>query len=68
MKIFDNVTEIVRDDMAQTIKKGSKLSIAAACFSMYAYRELKKQLELIDELRFIFTALTFVTSASARAL
>jgi len=25
MKIFDNVTEIVRDDMAQTIKKGSKV-------------------------------------------
>lgn len=27
MKIFDNVTEIVRDDMAQTIKKGSKVWI-----------------------------------------
>ncbi len=60
MKIFDNVTEIVRDDMAQTIKKGSKVSIAAACFSMYAYNELKKQLESIDELRFIFTSPTFV--------
>ena len=60
MKIFDNVTEIVRDDLAQTIKRGSKVSIAAACFSMYAYRELKKQLETIDELRFIFTSPTFV--------
>ena len=52
MKIFDNVTEIVRDDMAQTIKRGSKVSIAAACFSMYAYNVLKKQLESIDEFRF----------------
>lgn len=42
MKVFDNVTEIVRDDMANTIIKDSKVSIAAACFSMYAYKELKK--------------------------
>lgn len=40
-KVFDNVTEILRDDMATTITKGSKVSIAAACFSMYAYKELK---------------------------
>lgn len=45
VKIFDNVTEIVRDDMASTISKGSKVSIAASCFSMYAYKELRKQLE-----------------------
>lgn len=61
MKIFNNVTDIVRDDMAENIKKGSKVSIAAACFSMYAYKELKKQLEEIDEFRFIFTSPTFVT-------
>lgn len=61
MKIFNNVTDIVRDDMAENIKKGSKVSIAAACFSMYAYKELKKQLEGIDEFRFIFTSPTFVT-------
>ena len=35
-------------------------SIAAACFSIYAYQELKKQLEEIAELRFIFTSPTFV--------
>ena len=40
MKIFNNVTEIVRDDMAKNITKGSRVSIAAACFSMYAYEEL----------------------------
>ena len=56
MKIFDNITEIVRDDMKQTIKKGSKVSIAAACFSIYAYNVLKKQLESVNELRFIFTS------------
>ncbi len=66
MKIFDNVTEIVRDDMAQTIKKGSKVSIAAACFSMYAYNVLKKQLESVDELRFIFTFPTFITEKAEK--
>ena len=63
MKIFDNVTDIVRDDLIQVIKKGSKVSIAAECFSMYAYNALKKQLENIDELRFIFTSPTFITEA-----
>lgn len=61
VKVFDNITERVRDDMAITIRKGSKVSIAAACFSMYAYKELKKQLEVVDECRFIFTSPTFVT-------
>ncbi|WP_419490641.1 helicase-related protein [Dialister hominis] len=61
MEIFDNVTKIVRDDMEKTIKRNGKISIAAACFSMYAYSELKKQLESIDEFRFIFTLPTFVT-------
>ena len=61
MKFFDNVTNIVRDDMTETITRGSRVSIAAACFSMYAYNELKKQLDGVDELRFIFTSPTFVT-------
>lgn len=66
VKIFDNVTEIVRDDMASTICKGSKVSIAAACFSMYAYKELRKQLEQVGECRFIFTSPTFVTEKSEK--
>lgn len=51
MKIFDNVHDIVRDDLAVSIKKGSKISVAAACFSMYAFQELKGQLESVDEFR-----------------
>ena len=66
VKVFDNVTEIVRDDMASTISKGSKVSIAAACFSMYAYKELKKQLESVDECRFIFTSPTFETEKAEK--
>ena len=60
MKILDNITNTVRDDLRVEIKRGSKISVAAACFSMYAYEELKKQLESVEEFRFIFTSPTFV--------
>ena len=66
VKVFDNVTEIVRGDMVSTIRKGSKVSVAAACFSMYAYKELKKQLESVDEFRFVFTSPTFVTEKATK--
>lgn len=38
----------------------SKVSIAAASFSIYAFEALKKELEDIEELRFIFTSPTFI--------
>lgn len=60
VKVFDNITELVRDDMKKSIKKGSKVSIAAACFSIYAYQQLKDELDKIDEFRFIFTSPTFI--------
>ena len=60
MKQIDNVNELLRDDLKSTIKKGSKVSIAAAYFSIYAFRELKKELGKIEELRFIFTSPTFL--------
>ena len=60
MKILDNVSSTVRDDLLVEIKRGSRVSVAAACFSMYAYQELKKQLESVEEFRFIFTSPTFV--------
>ncbi len=59
-EMFDNVSKTVKDDLSASIKKGDKLSIAAACFSIYAYQALKQQLDGIDELRFIFTSPTFL--------
>ena len=67
MQIIDNINTTVKGDLQSVIHKGSKLSIAAACFSIYAYQELKKQLEGIDELRFIFTSPTFVTERTPKA-
>ena len=66
METFNNVDKIVKDDLKVTIKKDSKLSIAAANFSIYAFQELKEQLENIEELRFIFTSPTFVTEKSKK--
>lgn len=60
MQIIDNINKTVKEDLQESIRKGSKMSVAAACFSMYAYQELKKQLEQVDEFSFIFTSPTFV--------
>ena len=61
MELINNTTKILKDDLNEEIKEGSKLSIASACFSIYAFQELKKQLSKIDALRFIFTSPTFTT-------
>lgn len=66
MKIIDNINELLRDDLAATVKHGNKVCIAAACFSMYAYKELKKQLESVEEFRFIFTSPTFVAEKAQK--
>lgn len=56
---IDNVSVTLSDELKSTAKVGSKLSIAAASFSIYAYEALKQELEQVDELRFIFTKPTF---------
>lgn len=60
MEIFNNTTKTVGDDIKAIVRPGDKLSIAAACFSIYAYQELREQLESCEELRFIFTSPTFI--------
>lgn len=66
MEIFNNTTKVVKDDLENRIQSGSRISIAAACFSIYAYQELKAQLESCDELRFIFTSPTFVAEKTTK--
>ena len=66
MKHFDNITSKLKDDLTVEIKKNSKISIASAYFSIYAFQELKKQLEQIEELRFIFTSPTFIKDKTVK--
>lgn len=67
MQLIDNVRTTVKDDLMTSIRPHSKISLAAACFSIYAYKELKEQLEGIDELRFIFTSPTFISEKTPKA-
>lgn len=66
MKLIDNVSHTLKEDLVNEIKNGNKLSIAASCFSIYAFQELKSQLKDIDNLRFIFTSPTFVTEKATK--
>lgn len=58
-QFFDNITNRVIDDLRNEVSKGSRVAIAAASFSIYAYKILCKELESINELRFIFTGEAF---------
>ena len=66
MEVINNTSKTLRDDLSVEIKEGSKLSIAAACFSIYAFQALKDELQGIDELRFIFTSPTFITKKTKK--
>lgn len=39
MKLIDNLSEKLVDDLRVTMQRDSRVSIAAACFSVYAYRQ-----------------------------
>lgn len=67
MELINNTTKTLKDDLPVEIKPGSKLSIAAACFSIYAFQELKTQLSSIHELRFIFTQKLFNEMSTGKA-
>ncbi len=60
MEIIDNINQLLGDNLKDTIRPGVKLKIAASCFSIYAFEALKKELESIEALEFIFTSPTFV--------
>ena len=66
MELINNVKKTLRDDLMQQIKAGSRLSIAASCFSIYAFQELKAALKDIKELRFIFTSPTFTAEKTPK--
>ena len=58
---FDNRSKILKDDLVAHVQAGDKMSVAASVFSMYAYRELREQLNNLDEFRFIYTSPAFLS-------
>lgn len=63
---IDNRAVLLGDELKKVIKPGSKIEIAAATFSMYAFHELKYELGQIDEMKFIFNSPTFLTDETKR--
>lgn len=61
MEVIDNVNKTLKADITTTLRSGSKMAIAASCFSIYAFQGLNELLSDISELRFIFTSPSFVT-------
>lgn len=59
MELIDNINQLWGDDLKKVLTSGGKLNVAASCFSLYAFEALKKELETIEEIRFIFTSPTF---------
>lgn len=68
MKIIDNVNHLLADDIRGSLRRNSKLKIAASYFSIYAYEALKAELNTIESLQFIFTAPTFVPEGATDKL
>lgn len=61
IKILDNKKNgKVGDELKQHIRSGSKLSVVSAYFTIYVYKELYRELNKIDKMRFIFTEPNFV--------
>ncbi|MDE0032284.1 MAG: helicase-related protein [Deltaproteobacteria bacterium] len=65
MKIIDNTSQLLGDDLKGTVERGARLKIAASCFSIYAFEALKSELSKVESLQFIFTAPTFVPNEVA---
>lgn len=63
MEVISNTDKLLGDDLKLTITPHSKVSIAASCFSIYAYESLKNALEKVEEVRFIFTSPTFIADS-----
>ena len=59
MKMLDNLNLLLGDDLKSEISSGTRLKIAASCFSIYAFEELQNELKLISDFQFIFTSPTF---------
>jgi len=60
METLDNINRLFGDDLRRSLDASSRVSIAAACFSIYAFEALATEFQGIQSLQFIFTTPTFV--------
>ena len=60
MQVIDNLSDLFGENLRQSLAEGSRLRIAAAAFSIYAFEALRAELETVEGFDFIFTSPTFV--------
>ncbi|NLJ17673.1 helicase-related protein [Globicatella sulfidifaciens] len=60
VKLVDNKGDnTLYNTLKEEVKKGSKIAVASAYFSIYAFEELKKELTKANEFKFLYTQPTF---------
>lgn len=64
MRIIDNTTTLLGDDLKRELVGATKFQVAAGCFSIYAFEALKSELGQLSEFEFLFTDPTFVPNGS----
>ncbi|MGO4917586.1 helicase-related protein [Pseudogemmobacter sp. W21_MBD1_M6] len=64
MRIVDNTTALLGDDLKRELTGATKFRVAAACFSIYAFEALKSELGKLKEFEFIFTSPVFVPNGA----
>lgn len=59
LKIIDNVNSLFGDELKNDLGRGQRLRIAASTFSIFAFEALRKELQQVDQLQFLFTEQAF---------
>lgn len=68
LEVINNIDKKLIDELRKEIREKSKVKVAASCFSVYAFAALKKELENVDELQFIFSIPTFIEDKVTESL
>lgn len=65
-KIIDNINDKLLDDLSDNLNSHSQLAVTASDFSLYAYVLLKKKLDKIQSMRFLFSLPTFLEEKESK--
>lgn len=64
MKIIDNVSELVGDDLRTELMAEGRARVSAASFSIHAFAALQAELKALQSFEFVFTGPSFVTDGA----
>ena len=68
MELIDNINTLFGDRLRKDLSDKSKVRIAAATFSIFAFEALKQELQNVESLEFIFSLPTFTPDESTDKL